>query len=239
MHPSALPTRTPRGRWSLLRGIDALLMLALGWVAARITGWHWLTPVYELLALAWIARSLYELEFPKLSTAPVDSLNEEQCDRLLARLRQVQAWIQEFSAVAPAIKPPSVRISLTGFVSYGPIEDDLAIPPPHLLALNDEDLRMAIAHEIGHARRRWVSMRALSFKAKMAEEVAADRQALALTGRTPDDWERSMHAVAQLEGNVLDEQDLEFTVRSQVLRAWFSRHSSVAGRPSEHLCALP
>ena len=215
------PTRPARGKWLLLRALDAILLAVLGWIAVRLTGWHWLTPVYAVLAAGWIVRSLIELVWPKLSTAAVDSLSEEQREHLLQRLRDVEAWIEDFAGLAPAVIPPRPRIALTGFVSYAPGNHDVALPPSHLLKLGDADLRMTVAHEVGHARRRWLSMRALRWRAKFMEEIYADRFALIATGGTPDDWERAMHAVAALEGNDLNEEDLEFTVRGRQLRTWF------------------
>lgn len=141
----------------------------------------------------------------------LSTLTEDEETQLLARRAAVEGWVREFNVVLGASRtPPAVRIS-AGATYYAPLSNKLVMSMQHLAYLNDADLRLIVAHEMGHFVRRWRSLVAWWAESRLKEEFHADRIALRLTGANVGAWERAMRSVAPLDGLNLDATD--FSIR--------------------------
>ncbi|RRS01147.1 hypothetical protein EIP75_21450 [Aquabacterium soli] len=141
--------------------------------------------------------------------------------QLLDRLLTVKSWISEFAKVMGKRNPPELKTWISGHMYYAPIRNVIKIPSTHLLTLPDNQLRVAVAHEMGHFSRRWPSFFSWTLVRRLNEEKIADRCSIMLTGATIEDWASSLIAVALIEDpGYLFEQDLVFQARKYVLQRW-------------------
>lgn len=208
----------------ILNAIDVLVLVACAAIAWFDTGiMRWSCIACMVYLGCW---KLHRLLLPVLSTAAIDRLTSDETSRLLERRRVAELWLADMCAARSVRRRPRLLIALTGFASYAPFGHTISIPPSHLTSLPDEDLRLVVAHELGHAQRRWISTWSFSVIAKMKEEILADRFALDVTGSDPAAWVRVMRAVAALEENGLGDDDAEFEIRRRAVVAWYQRRAA-------------
>lgn len=82
--------------------------------------------------------------------------------------------------------------------------------------LDDADLRLILAHEVGHAARRWRNILVFTGSAALREELLSDRFAIAATGAGPNEWFKAVINSQGVEPNGASE-DNEFRRRAQAL----------------------
>jgi len=204
----------------LVGTIDVLVALTLlGGVCSTSGVIRWGMVLALLYFAGWHGRRLL---WPALSTAPIDSLTASETAALLQRRAEVDAWMQDVCQ-RWRLRRPRLLIALAPYVSYAPFSNAIAVPPDQLMQLEADDLRLVVAHELGHAQRRWASTAAWTAVAKIKEEIRADRFALELTGSGIEQWTRVMRITAALEGHEFDEQEVEFTIRLRAIQGWMLR----------------
>lgn len=120
----------------------------------------------------------------------ISTTAEERCVAK-ARLK----WIDEqIAGYAQALGIKSLRpagYANTG-IHYSAFSHRVYIPEAHLARLQDRPLSIVLAHEVGHASRRWqLFARVFSEADEIEEEVIADRIAVKLTNATPEEWEEA------------------------------------------------
>jgi Zn-dependent protease with chaperone function len=138
---------------------------------------------------------------------------------LLEQRSKVETWVVEFASRLGKRRPPAVRIS-PRITYYAPIGNKLVVAAEYLAKMSNEQLRVAVAHEMGHYQRRWLSLLAWRLEAKLHEELQADRVAIELTNATPEQWAEAVQLAAQLEGNDTRD-DFVFAIRQRfVAKHW-------------------
>lgn len=96
----------------------------------------------------------------------------------------------DLAKAAHLSKLPSFGIANSG-AHYLPSRHRICLSRAFLSRLSETDLRLILAHEVGHASRRWQTfLRHGAIK----EEIIADRTALQITGSTPDQWVQAFQA---------------------------------------------
>jgi Zn-dependent protease with chaperone function len=96
---------------------------------------------------------------------------------------------------------PSFGVANAG-AYYIPLSHRIQVSRAYLARLSDAELRLILAHEVGHATRRWKAFARRSTD----EEVAADRVALRITGSTPDQWRYAVESTGRAEpGQIVGE----------------------------------
>lgn len=149
----------------------------------------------------------------------VESMTDAQVENLVSRVRLVESWVAEFSRAVGMRRRPRVRIAHS-CAHYAPLSNKLGIPAYHLVNMPDNQLRLVVAHEYGHFLRRWPSLFAWTFFARMKEEARADRAALRLTDADIDAWEVAVRSVAQIEhADDLESAEAELSLRRRMLEA--------------------
>lgn len=92
-------------------------------------------------------------------------------------------------------KVPSFGVANSG-AHYSPLRHRICVSRAYLSRLSNEDLRLILAHEVGHAARRW---RTLLCAGAVGEEIMADRIAVQITGYTPSQWANAVQASMLVE----------------------------------------
>lgn len=123
------------------------------------------------------------------------------------RSKQMEKWaaieLASLAQCAGLKSAPSFGIANTG-AHYSPIPNRICISRAYLCRLSKDDLRLILAHEIGHASRRWATF---LHAGTLGEEISADRIALMLTGCTAKQWAIAMQASRNIEQHQgLDDQ---------------------------------
>lgn len=112
-----------------------------------------------------------------------------------SRIEWVKSTLLELSEAAKLKEAPRFKIANYG-AHYQPVFHRVGLSLALLSRLDEQDLRLILAHEIGHAVYRWdhyVRVRSL------ADEHSADCIALKLTGEAPAAWARAAIAVVHAE----------------------------------------
>lgn len=155
---------------------------------------------------------------PDALTLPFTPEVERQ---LLDRIFTVQEWMSVFARALGKRMVPQLKTWISGHIYYAPISNVIKVPCTHLLTLDDQDLRLAIAHEMGHFSRRWPSLFAWTLENRLDEEKYADRCSITLTGATVDEWAHSIVSVAKIEEPGYQVGlDIVFQARQKVLQQW-------------------
>lgn len=128
----------------------------------------------------------------------INGLPQSERDRIVEKIHLVQSWVDEFADVLGKKKPPAVRITEKNLY-YAPLSNHLCVPTRALMELNDQLLRIVVAHECGHFNRRWVSLLAWTPTARLLEEIRADKLAMGLAGATKAELACSIRAAAKYE----------------------------------------
>jgi len=92
---------------------------------------------------------------------------------------------------------------------YEPVLHRIFVSRALCARLDDVALRLIIANEVGHAKRRrqcWIASHYEAWRSQ--EEVLADATALNITGATPQDWSNALAASARAEGAAGDTNEL-------------------------------
>lgn len=151
------------------------------------------------------------------SRAYIDQLPAAAQDQLLGRLRTVEGWVMEYSRALGKRTPPRVKIAMK-FTAYRPVSNVIVIPARLLMEADQKLLRIVVAHECGHFKRRWPSLFSWTTVARLKEEIRADRIAMTLTGASLDEWVKSLQEVADVEACSMDDELTK--LRRQVLGEW-------------------
>lgn len=141
----------------------------------------------------------------------------------------VQAYLNDCIKRLGRGTPPQAVIGGT-FVSYSPLPHVVRVPRCFVQEMGDRELQIVLAHEVGHASRRWRSLFTLFSRSdlrRLREELLADLVAFRLTGATVLEFEASMRAAAALEGESCpyngDELDAMVELRCGALRRHIER----------------
>ncbi|MEZ1894510.1 M48 family metalloprotease [Pseudomonas aeruginosa] len=126
------------------------------------------------------------------------AVSDEEATTATDRLRWVDQTIADLASVAQ-IKPLRTAKFANAGIYYKPLWHRVNISRALLARLSDADLRLILAHEIGHATRRFATWGSLRESSRIAEEIRADAMALRLTGDSKDDWLRAMRAALRAE----------------------------------------
>lgn len=116
------------------------------------------------------------------------------------RLRWVDKTVTELASRAQ-IKPLRTTKFANAGIYYKPLWHRVNISPALCARLSDADLRLILAHEMGHAARRYSMWSTFRESSRIAEELRADEMALRLTGASEDDWMHAMLAALCAEGH--------------------------------------
>lgn len=116
------------------------------------------------------------------------------------RLQWVNQTVAELASRAQ-IKPLLPTKFANAGIYYKPLWHCVNISRAMCARLSDADLRLILAHEIGHATRRYSTWGAFRESSRITEEIRADEIALHLTGSNKDDWLRAMSAALHAEGH--------------------------------------
>ncbi|WP_156173982.1 hypothetical protein [Cupriavidus basilensis] len=128
----------------------------------------------------------------------VSGLSADQKNRLLQKLKLAQSWIDSFTVALGKRKPPKARIA-EHYIAYAPFSNTISVPARMLMEADERLLRIAVAHECGHFRRRWSSLLSRSDIARAGEEFLADRIAMRLTGASLDELVAALLEIATFE----------------------------------------
>ncbi|HFS0487159.1 TPA: M48 family metalloprotease [Pseudomonas aeruginosa] len=126
------------------------------------------------------------------------AVSEEELTTATNRLRWVDQTIAELAAQAQ-IKPLRAAKLANAGVYYKPLWHRINISRALLARLSDADLKLILAHEIGHATRRCATWASFRESSRIAEEIRADAIALRLTGANKNEWLRAMLAALRAE----------------------------------------
>lgn len=112
-----------------------------------------------------------------------------------------RAQLVQLATAAGLRSVPSFGVANAG-AYYIPLRHRIQVSHAYLARLSDAELRLILAHEVGHATRRWKAFARRS----PDEEVAADRVALRITGSTPDQWRYAVESTGRAEpGQIVGE----------------------------------
>ncbi len=184
-----------RHHWIYLGGTFGLLFAGQG-IAAAVS-----SPLPLLIglvcgiacALVWI----FHTTDPDPAHRRV-AVSEEEVATATKRLKWVDQTIAEL-AVRAQIKPLRVTRFANAGVYYKPLWHRVNISQALCARLSNADLRLILAHEIGHATRRYATLIAFRESSRIAEEIRADDMALCLIGASKDDWHHAMFASLRAE----------------------------------------
>ena len=127
---------------------------------------------------------------------------------LLAAERRVQWAESMLAALAGAAsmhRAPSLGMANVG-AHYIPLRHRVCVSHAFLARLSDAELQLILAHEVGHAARRWKTF----FRAGgISEEVLADRLALRIASATPEQWLHTVLASIAAEPSLAMNLELE------------------------------
>lgn len=139
-----------------------------------------------------------EVSDPQFRTARTafDALAEQDRAAILDRANEVRAWVGEF---AKSLRVKAPRLQVGAYAAYYPLSHSMSLSIQQFLKTPDDQLRIVVAHEMGHASRRWRCVFARSMIARLEEEVAADRIAADLTGCTVAEWDAAMQGAESTE----------------------------------------
>lgn len=124
------------------------------------------------------------------------SIAEQQ--RADARLPWISAVLADLTARAgiPGFREP--RLANFG-AHYRPIDHRVCVSRAMCARLDDADLRLILAHEVGHATRRWRTWVAFSEASNLREELHADSFALMIIGVGAEAWLRAVKNAQAIE----------------------------------------
>ncbi|MCX7201363.1 MAG: hypothetical protein NTV17_03470 [Burkholderiales bacterium] len=111
-------------------------------------------------------------------------------------------WVNETIAglaSSAQIRPLRATKFANSGIYYKPLWHRVNISRALCARLSDADLRLILAHEVGHATRRCATWTIFRESSRIAEEIRADEIALRLTGATSDDWHRAMLSALRAE----------------------------------------
>ncbi|WP_454727936.1 MULTISPECIES: hypothetical protein [Cupriavidus] len=128
----------------------------------------------------------------------VNALTPPERDALLVRVRAVQGWVDDFAKALGKRRAPQVRLTLD-YLYYAPWRNRICVPARILMQAQERLLRIAVAHECGHFKRRWASLLSRSAFSRMGEEVLADRVAMQLTDASLDELDAAVREIARFE----------------------------------------
>jgi hypothetical protein len=130
----------------------------------------------------------------------------------LAAAEKRLPWVRQ-TVVDLALAAGVNRLGRTEFASasarYEPVLHRIFVSRALCARLDDAALRLILAHEVGHAKRRRQCWVASHYEARrLQEEVPADETALDITGATPQDWSNALAASACAEDAAGDPNEL-------------------------------
>ena len=127
-------------------------------------------------------------------------LSDEETALAAKRLQWVNQTIDELARRAMVKPLRSVKYANSG-IYYYPLIHRIYISRAACARISDNDLNIILAHEIGHARRRFSGwwLYALSKRWRIKEEIQADVIAMKLSGCNFNDWQRAIAAAEQAD----------------------------------------
>lgn len=132
--------------------------------------------------------------------------------RAVGRLPWIEAELARFSTSAGIAKLRPPKFANFG-AHYSPIQHRVCVSRAMCARLSDTDLQLILAHEVGHATRRWRNWLAVSASSSLREEVHADKFALEATGVNSGEWFKAVTNSQGIErGN-----DRQLYVRAQAM----------------------
>lgn len=185
---------------TVLHGLAALTILLLANVIGDMIDAPLVGLAGLLVSIGWMLWSINSSTDQDPASERVQLDDSEEL-AAVARLPWVQSTLNELALQAGVRELRSVRFANCG-ASYRPVEHRIRVSRALCARLSDQDLRLILAHEVGHAVRRWATLSgAFSESARIEEELLADATALQLIAASPRDWDLAIEAVQRAEGH--------------------------------------
>lgn len=183
-----------------------LAVAGLGVWASRATG----VPGFQLvglvvmvlMSLASVWRAVDPDRIPGSPLTPAEIAAAER------RLPWVRQTVDDLALAAGVSRLGRTEFASSG-ARYESVLHCIFVSRALCARLDDAALRLILAHEVGHSKRRWQCWIASHHEAwRLQEEVLADATALYITGATPQDWSNALAASARAEDAVGDPNEL-------------------------------
>lgn len=128
------------------------------------------------------------------------AVSEQEKCHAAKRLQWVDQTVLDL-AVKARIRPLRATKFANAGIYYKFLRHRVMISRAMCARLSDSELRLILAHEVGHATRRYAGFDVFRESTRIAEELRADEMALGLTGASADDWLHAMQAAMRAEGH--------------------------------------
>lgn len=179
---------------------------AVGIGLSRVTG----VPGYQLVSLLVMVllsvSSIWRAVDP--DRTPGSLLTAAEIAVAEGRLPWVRQTVDDLALAASVNRLGRTEFASSG-ARYEPVLHRIFVSRALCARLDDAALRLILAHEVGHAKRRWQCWIASHYEARrLQEEVLADANALDITGATPQDWRNALAASACAEDAAGDPNEL-------------------------------
>lgn len=169
--------------------VGVWLSLVTGVPGAQLVG----LVVMVLMSLASIWRAVDPDRTPGSPLAAAELAAAER------RLPWVRQTVDDLALAASVNRLGRTEFASSG-ARYEPVLHRIFVSRALCARLDDAALRLILAHEVGHAKRRWQCWVASHYEARrLQEEVLADATALDVTGATSQDWSNALASSARAE----------------------------------------
>lgn len=187
--------------------------LAFGWLAiAGLCKFLSLAPLYAfspvLIAVYYTAKSINHATDPDPERLRV-SITPDEASLAQERLAWIDATVIEFARRAGIGRLRKTAFANRG-IYYQPFFNQFSISRAVCARLSEHALMIILAHEVGHASRRWMCFRG----ADLNEEYLADKFALNMTGAKREDWLHAMSTALNAEGISTEQPDIAARARA-------------------------
>lgn len=183
-----------------------LAVAGFGLWASRVTG----APGFQLVGLLVMVlislASIWRAVDP--DRTPGSPLTAAEIAAAERRLPWVRQTVDELALAASVSRLRRTEFASSG-ARYESVLHRIFVSRALCARLDDAALRLILAHEVGHAKRRWQSWIASHYEAwRLQEEVLADATALDITGATSQDWSNALASSARAEDATGDPNEL-------------------------------
>lgn len=140
-------------------------------------------------------------------------LSNQEMQMAHDRIPWARTTLYSLAVASGCRRVPSFGLANFG-AHYSPVWHRIRVSLAFLARLSEADLRVILAHELGHSRRR---LQTFFRPGAIEEEVHADAFALRLIGATPEQWEHAVRMSVAAEPNMTANAHLEY--RAHAIRS--------------------